>query len=155
MKSFQKVLTLGTSVLALAFAANSAFAHAHGHNQQGQKQGHGESKQWEGQGPSIVVTADPADFNYSMTLKFKVKDAKEGTRSGKHVEVKVAQDGVVNALAQLKLVNPGQVLKIKHLSFKSADGKRLENCNMMKNSGFIAGAAAIDIAVSKDGCIVK
>lgn len=142
MNSFKKAITLGTTVLALAFAANSAFAYGHGKCH---------AKVWKDQGPSILVTADPTDFNYKMSLKYKLKN----NESAKPVKIEVDQNGVVNALSQLKTVGQGNVLVIKELSFKDADGKKLEHCNMIRNPGFVAGAPSIAIAITKAGCIVQ
>lgn len=147
MNSFKKAITLGTTVLALAFAANSAVAHGHG-NGHGHK---GHAKVWKDQGPSILVTADPTDFSYKMSLKYKLKN----NVAAKPVAIEVDQSGVANALSQLKFAGQGDVLVIKELSFKDADGNKLEHCNMVRNPGFVAGAPSIAIAINKAGCIVQ
>ncbi len=144
MNSIKKAILVGSSVLAIVFAANSALAVGHnGHK--------GHAKIWKDQGPNIVVTADPSDFAYSMKLKYVLKN----NATGKPVKIDVDQAGVANALAQLQTVGTGNVLVIKELSFKDANGKKLDNCNMIKNSAFVSGASSVSIAISANGCVVQ
>ena len=146
MNAFKKAILVGSSVLAIAFAANSVLAHGdcHGH-------GKGHAKVWKDQGPQIVVNADPSNFSYTMSLKYFLKS----NATHKPVKIDVDQTGVANALSQLQTVGTGNVLIIKELSFKDANGKKLENCNMIKNSAFVSGASSVSITVSANGCTLQ
>jgi len=143
MNSFKKAIIVGCGVIALALAANSAVAAGHGK---------GHAKVWKDQGPNVTVSSNPTNFQYTMHLKYILK-AKHAAASP--VTIKVDQAGAQNALAQLATVGQGKVLVIKQLNFRDANGKKLDNCNMIKNSAFTAGAASVAISVSQTGCTVQ
>lgn len=131
------LLCVGVTVLA---ASNSAFAG---------------TKDWQGTKPVINVYAQDSNINFNVVITYDVvkRDGVSYTHNG--LSATFPGDKFNQFFNNLINVPVDATFSISEFAVKNTTGAVLPNCNMMENSAFLAGTSQIDIAVTKDGCVVS